>query len=450
MTTLTYTVPSLKLKPQTGQNTSNLNNIAANSPFSANDEKSAEIVIVRKKIKMNVLNIASQENHANVVLNEKLIQQTKKRRITDSSTIVSCGKVKSPPAVSVARRNARERNRVKQVNNGFAALREHIPEEIAEVFETSGAGRGSVKKLSKVETLRMAVEYIRNLEELLQFDGVRDSSYSPNFNNTSTFSNISTISNMSESSLPATPPPEQPQPMFYAIKPRQLNNQDVVGATETQITIINGQQYIRIPGTNTFQLISHEHFEDQENIQPTEGFCFLNQFDESSATSSPPPISTQNNFGCTTVQFVNINNNNLINSMASSDLQETPLRIITPACSISPSTYSGHSSLSPAPSKNIHSINAIVRQPKFEVAATSLRHEPLADLKPEIHEFGQHIISIKNEDMSHYDNLMLKQEIIEDEMMLDDSSLSSEHMIDAMTWWNEQQQHQQNSQSSSS
>ena len=64
----------------------------------------------------------------------------KKRRISDGST----GKVKPPPAVAVARRNARERNRVKQVNNGFSLLRDSIPPEIAENFEQ--AGRGNNKK----------------------------------------------------------------------------------------------------------------------------------------------------------------------------------------------------------------------------------------------------------------------------------------------------------------
>jgi achaete-scute complex protein len=57
--------------------------------------------------------------------------------------------------VAVARRNARERNRVKQVNNGFSTLRQHIP------FTARN------KKMSKVETLRCAVEYIRSLQELL-------------------------------------------------------------------------------------------------------------------------------------------------------------------------------------------------------------------------------------------------------------------------------------------
>ncbi|XP_063074150.1 achaete-scute homolog 1a [Engraulis encrasicolus] len=56
---------------------------------------------------------------------------------------------------AVARRNERERNRVKLVNSGFATLREHVP---------NGAAN---KKMSKVETLRSAVEYIRALQQLL-------------------------------------------------------------------------------------------------------------------------------------------------------------------------------------------------------------------------------------------------------------------------------------------
>lgn len=83
---------------------------------------------------------------------------------------------------SVARRNARERNRVKQVNNGFATLRSHIPPAIAAALQESSGGSSSssersssrsakekeaAKKLSKVETLRMAVEYIRSLQALL-------------------------------------------------------------------------------------------------------------------------------------------------------------------------------------------------------------------------------------------------------------------------------------------
>ncbi|XP_030057075.1 achaete-scute homolog 2 [Microcaecilia unicolor] len=66
---------------------------------------------------------------------------------------------------AVARRNERERNRVKLVNMGFQTLRQHVP---------NGA---TSKKLSKVETLRSAVEYIRALQQLLDEHGVLNASF---------------------------------------------------------------------------------------------------------------------------------------------------------------------------------------------------------------------------------------------------------------------------------
>lgn len=70
-------------------------------------------------------------------------------------------------AASIARRNARERNRVKQVNDGFNALRKRLPASVIAAL-SGGARRGSGKKLSKVDTLRMVVEYIRYLQNLLE------------------------------------------------------------------------------------------------------------------------------------------------------------------------------------------------------------------------------------------------------------------------------------------
>ena len=58
--------------------------------------------------------------------------------------------------LQVARRNARERNRVKGVNDGFGFLKKHVP---------------SLKnKSSKVETLRGAIEYIKGLRNMLGED----------------------------------------------------------------------------------------------------------------------------------------------------------------------------------------------------------------------------------------------------------------------------------------
>lgn len=69
-------------------------------------------------------------------------------------------------AASIARRNARERNRVKQVNDGFNELRKRLPAAVIAAL-SGGSRRGSGKKLSKVDTLRMVVEYIRHMEQML-------------------------------------------------------------------------------------------------------------------------------------------------------------------------------------------------------------------------------------------------------------------------------------------
>ncbi|XP_021030028.1 achaete-scute homolog 4 [Mus caroli] len=53
-------------------------------------------------------------------------------------------------------RNERERQRVRCVNEGYARLRQHLPRELAG------------QRLSKVETLRAAISYIKQLQELLE------------------------------------------------------------------------------------------------------------------------------------------------------------------------------------------------------------------------------------------------------------------------------------------
>uniref|UniRef100_U3KFW6 Achaete-scute family bHLH transcription factor 4 n=1 Tax=Ficedula albicollis TaxID=59894 RepID=U3KFW6_FICAL len=55
----------------------------------------------------------------------------------------------------IRKRNERERQRVRCVNEGYSRLREHLPKEFAD------------KRLSKVETLRAAISYIKHLQRLL-------------------------------------------------------------------------------------------------------------------------------------------------------------------------------------------------------------------------------------------------------------------------------------------
>ncbi len=60
------------------------------------------------------------------------------------------------PVHLVQRRNARERRRVQAVNSAFVRLRRHIPHE------------NKNKRLSKVKTLRTAIDYINEMHRLIQ------------------------------------------------------------------------------------------------------------------------------------------------------------------------------------------------------------------------------------------------------------------------------------------
>ncbi|OCT58159.1 hypothetical protein XELAEV_18002488mg [Xenopus laevis] len=66
----------------------------------------------------------------------------------------------SEPAF-IRKRNERERQRVRCVNEGYARLRQHLPQELAE------------KRLSKVETLRAAIQYIKHLQNILELGTLR-------------------------------------------------------------------------------------------------------------------------------------------------------------------------------------------------------------------------------------------------------------------------------------
>ncbi|XP_066528428.1 achaete-scute homolog 5-like [Hoplias malabaricus] len=56
----------------------------------------------------------------------------------------------------IQKRNERERQRVRCVNQGYATLRNHLP-----------AGHAH-KRMSKVETLRAAIRYIKHLQRLVE------------------------------------------------------------------------------------------------------------------------------------------------------------------------------------------------------------------------------------------------------------------------------------------
>lgn len=167
----------------------------------------------------------------------------------------------NPPPTAVARRNARERNRVKQVNNGFATLRQHIPNEIAEIYENANNNRASNKKLSKVETLRMAVEYIRSLENLLSFNENGDSKENTSISLASFPSPASSESLQNGSSL---------EQSYFSLQSPMIEDDD--SNPPTPLPPVSTHHYSRIPGTNAFQLIPGPppppSYEDEENVHP--------------------------------------------------------------------------------------------------------------------------------------------------------------------------------------
>lgn len=211
-----------------------------------------EIIIVRKKSKVhspqNTVSVTSLVR-ANEPVNLNVF--AKKPRLRENSLEESS---RTPTPLAVARRNARERNRVRQVNDGFAALRRHIPEEVAAAFENANSNRGPNKKLSKVETLRMAVEYIRNLESLLNI-GHADKE------------------NLSRPSIESFPSPASSSPRdnsqersYYSLNSPALDDEDVdEDEIDGSVHQMPPQQYIDLQASETFQLVSTPHLYEEED-----------------------------------------------------------------------------------------------------------------------------------------------------------------------------------------
>ncbi|KAJ8935492.1 hypothetical protein NQ318_005478 [Aromia moschata] len=234
----------------------------------------SQISVVHYSPPLNKVNVLQQNNVSNKQNDRQIIVLRKPQHILpaqhkdfskDDILITNNARKKqksgkesklNPLPGSVARRNARERNRVKQVNIGFATLRQHIPNFIAAAFE-SNSGRGGSKKLSKVETLRMAVEYIRSLEDVLATDGdtsesaeiISNLSYpSPSSSSTSPHHQSRSQTNLTYSYQVLSPPEEEDDASSIATPPPQ--------------------QLIRINSSTSYQIIPTSVYEDGENLDP--------------------------------------------------------------------------------------------------------------------------------------------------------------------------------------
>uniref|UniRef100_A0A2C9JMB2 BHLH domain-containing protein n=1 Tax=Biomphalaria glabrata TaxID=6526 RepID=A0A2C9JMB2_BIOGL len=126
-------------------------------PVSAYHDPANNVITITPYILLKTTTVAEQMQ---VLRQEKKIgskapePSTGAMRVKRRTDMSKLGLPEPKPA-SVSRRNARERNRVKQVNQGFETLREHVPN-----------GKKN-KKMSKVQTLRSAAQYIKDLYMIL-------------------------------------------------------------------------------------------------------------------------------------------------------------------------------------------------------------------------------------------------------------------------------------------
>ncbi|XP_026737989.1 uncharacterized protein LOC113501148 [Trichoplusia ni] len=207
-----------------------------------------EILIVKKKQRIQpvptTISVTSLVRAAEPITTNS---SAKKPRLRENST----DEARSPTPLAVARRNARERNRVRQVNDGFAALRRHIPDEVAAAFENANSNRGPNKKMSKVETLRMAVEYIRNLESLLNIGHDKENS---------------SLQSMESFPSPASSSPREnsQERSYYSLHSPAMEDDDLEEDELDGSVLIPRQQYVDLQGGEQFQLVATPNLYEEE------------------------------------------------------------------------------------------------------------------------------------------------------------------------------------------
>ncbi|XP_055586548.1 achaete-scute complex protein T4-like [Uranotaenia lowii] len=179
-------------------------------------------------------------------------------------------------SASIQRRNARERNRVKQVNNGFAHLRQHIPSAV--ITSLTNGGRGPHKKLSKVDTLRVAVEYIRSLQRMLDED-MENSGKVSTKSDIQALSPVSYYGSMSEASTSSSPAPSQMSEYSSYSSPTELgqfkrepydvySNPSPISSTNTPITPTTVLPSMTTFSTPTFTQPIHQIYRTHLTQQP--------------------------------------------------------------------------------------------------------------------------------------------------------------------------------------
>ncbi|KAK9875814.1 hypothetical protein WA026_009600 [Henosepilachna vigintioctopunctata] len=135
-----------------------------NEPFydSFNDNFDCSWNQVTVTREADATSIQHQKNHSSDEEGDTFFEALSSISFREKSTKILSGSIKHVPSRQkppqlVEKRNLRERNRVQAVNFAFNRLRKAVPIQHA---------RG--KRISKVKTLQNAINYIKDLEELLQ------------------------------------------------------------------------------------------------------------------------------------------------------------------------------------------------------------------------------------------------------------------------------------------
>nr|CAD7598475.1 unnamed protein product [Timema genevievae] len=428
-----------------------------------------EIIILRKKSKplesllvkkepveelncqttVLVSNNNNNNNNNNIGLNGSGAVRAKRKSSLSGNTLLS--RSHQPPPQAVARRNARERNRVKQVNNGFATLRQHIPVSLAASYASSGessSGRGGSKKLSKVETLRMAVDYIRSLQRLLSMDDNEAQSYSMSTPTNSPDSSTNTLMPESPLSPDDSSKASTRQPRYVydddrghcgmEASPILIDDEDLssIDPTSPSPSIVSGSSpYHRVQRSNSLIQLVNTPVDDLKNYPVTHQYT-IDESNLPSVTSSF--VRTLGNSLLSGGPFPHLQQTQALISADGDVIYPEPsqeeLRLLsTPTMErLNPQSPSVYSDQSLSPIRNAESSSSNLVQTQQEPTSTSMYLPTfLSTLKSSS---MQHLSSVIHRQQDYGGlHIPIKKEV--EEGIVGDNS----GVIDMMTWWEHEQ-----------
>ncbi len=173
--------------------------------------------------------------------------------------------ISKPKGPSMGRRNARERNRVRYLNMTFEVLRTHLPQKVN--------NKGKAKKMSKVDTLRSAIDYIRGLQDLLDENDAVNAA----FQSTAVATALSEADTLSPthsytpdgSISPCSMPSHSPTEMYPSHSPNEMYStlQQATPDFSTPISMPGlGAPHATVVGSGDSAIFSEEDGEDLIDI----------------------------------------------------------------------------------------------------------------------------------------------------------------------------------------